>query len=40
MSKELKIIQDILTGRNPGDAPFSLLDYFNEPYKDKWMLLG
>jgi excinuclease ABC subunit B len=26
-------------GRNPGDAPFSLLDYFNEPYKDKWMLL-
>ena len=26
-------------GRSPGDAPFSLLDYFNEPYKDKWMLL-
>ncbi len=26
-------------GRNPGDAPFSLLDYFNEPYKDKWMLM-
>ena len=26
-------------GRHPGDAPFSLLDYFNEPYKDKWMLL-
>ena len=26
-------------GRVPGDAPFSLLDYFNEPYKDKWMLL-
>jgi excinuclease ABC subunit B len=26
-------------GRTPGDAPFSLLDYFNEPYKDKWMLL-
>lgn len=26
-------------GRNPGDPPFSLLDYFNEPYKDKWMLL-
>ncbi len=26
-------------GRNPGDAPFSLLDYFNEPYKDKWLLI-
>jgi len=26
-------------GRNPGDPPFSLLDYFNEPYKDKWLLL-
>ena len=26
-------------GRNPGDAPFSLLDYFNEPYGDKWMLM-
>lgn len=26
-------------GRSPGDAPFSLLDYFNEPYKDKWMLM-
>ena len=26
-------------GRNPGDAPFSLLDYFNEPYKNNWMLL-
>ncbi|KKT32214.1 MAG: UvrABC system protein B [Candidatus Woesebacteria bacterium GW2011_GWB1_44_11] len=26
-------------GRSPGDAPFSLLDYFNEPYKGKWMLL-
>ena len=26
-------------GRQPGDAPFSLLDYFNEPYKDKWLLL-
>ncbi len=26
-------------GRSPGDPPFSLLDYFNEPYKDKWMLL-
>jgi excinuclease ABC subunit B len=26
-------------GRAPGDAPFSLLDYFNEPYKDKWLLL-
>ena len=26
-------------GRSPGDPPFSLLDYFNEPYKDKWLLL-
>lgn len=26
-------------GRHPGDVPFSLLDYFNEPYKDKWLLL-
>ncbi len=26
-------------GRNPGDAPFSLLDYFNEPYKDEWVLM-
>ncbi len=26
-------------GRHPGEAPFSLLDYFNEPYKDKWLLL-
>ncbi len=26
-------------GRAPGEAPFSLIDYFNEPYKDKWMLI-
>jgi len=26
-------------GRSPGDPPYSLLDYFNEPYKDKWMLM-
>ncbi len=26
-------------GRAPGDPPFSLMDYFNEPYKDNWMLL-
>lgn len=26
-------------GREPGETPFSLLDYFNEPYKDKWMLI-
>jgi excinuclease ABC subunit B len=26
-------------GRSPGDPPFSLLDYFNEPYKDEWLLL-
>lgn len=26
-------------GRKPGEAPFSLLDYFSEPYGDKWMLM-
>ncbi len=26
-------------GRSPGDPPFSLLDYFNEPYKDNWTLM-
>lgn len=26
-------------GRAPGDPPFSLIDYFNEPYKDDWMLI-
>ncbi len=26
-------------GRSPGDAPFSLLDYFNEPYGNDWMLM-
>ncbi len=26
-------------GRRPGDSPFSLLDYFNKPYKDKWLLM-
>lgn len=26
-------------GRSPGDAPFSLLDYFNEPYGNEWMLM-
>ncbi|MGA2910705.1 MAG: excinuclease ABC subunit UvrB [Candidatus Microgenomates bacterium] len=26
-------------GRSPGDPPYSLLDYFNEPYKDKWLLM-
>jgi excinuclease ABC subunit B len=26
-------------GRKPGDAPFTLLDYFNEPYGDKWLLM-
>lgn len=25
-------------GRKPGDAPFTLLDYFNEPYGDDWLL--
>jgi excinuclease ABC subunit B len=25
-------------GRKPGDPPFSLLDYFLEPYKDDWLI--
>lgn len=26
-------------GRAPGDAPFSLLDYFNEPYGKDWLVI-
>ena len=26
-------------GRRPGDAPYSLLDYFNHPYGNDWMLM-
>ncbi len=26
-------------GRNKGDPPYTLLDYFNEPYHDKWLLV-
>ncbi len=26
-------------GREPGDPPFSLLNYFNEPYKNDWLLI-
>lgn len=26
-------------GRAPGDAPYSLLDYFSEPYKNDWLLI-
>ena len=26
-------------GRQPGEAPYSLLDYFNEPYGDNWNLM-
>lgn len=26
-------------GRSPGDAPYSLLDYFNEPYGKDWLCL-
>ena len=25
-------------GRKPGDAPYSLLDYFRHPYKDDWLV--
>lgn len=25
-------------GRKPGDPPFTLLDYFQEPYKDDWLV--
>jgi len=26
-------------GREPGEAPYTLIDYYNEPYKEKWLLL-
>jgi len=26
-------------GRAPGDAPYTLLDYFKEPYKNGWLLI-
>ena len=26
-------------GRNPGDPPYTLLDYFSEPYKKDWLLI-
>ncbi len=26
-------------GRQPGETPYSLIEYFNEPYKDKWTLM-
>ena len=45
MIKEVGYIKGIenysryFDGRSPGDPPFSLLDYFSEPYKDKWMLI-
>ena len=26
-------------GRAPGDSPFTLLDYFNYPYKDDWLVV-
>jgi excinuclease ABC subunit B len=26
-------------GRKPGEAPYSLLDYFNEPYKREWLVV-
>jgi excinuclease ABC subunit B len=26
-------------GRKPGDPPYALIDYFNVPYKDKWLLI-
>jgi len=45
MIKEMGYVKGIenysryFDGRASGDAPFSLIDYFNEPYKDKWLLL-
>jgi excinuclease ABC subunit B len=26
-------------GRKPGDAPYTLLDYFNEPHNDDWLVM-
>jgi len=45
MIKEMGYVKGIenysryFDGRSPGDAPFTLLDYFNEPYKNDWLLL-
>ena len=43
MIKELGYVKGIenysryFDGRKPGEAPYTLLDYFNKPYKDKWL---
>ena len=48
---ELEMIQEVgyvkgienysryFDGRKPGDAPYSLLEYFNEAYGDEWVLI-
>ena len=45
MLKEVGYIKGIenysryFDGRKPGDPPFTLLDYFNDPYKDEWLVI-
>ena len=45
MIKEMGYVKGIenysryFDGRKPGDAPFSLIDYFNEPYGKEWLLV-
>ena len=44
MIKEIGYVKGIenysryFDGRNPGDPPFSLLDYFNDPYAKDWLV--
>ncbi len=43
MIKEIGYVKGIenysryFDGRNPGDPPYTLLDYFNHPYKNDWL---
>lgn len=45
MIKELGYVKGIenysryFDGRKPGDPPYTLLDYFNHPYSDNWLVM-
>jgi len=45
MMKEVGYVKGIenysryFDGRKPGEPPYTLLDYFNEPYKDDWLVV-
>ncbi len=45
MIKEIGYVKGIenysryFDGRKPGEPPYTLLDYFREPYKDKWLTI-